>query len=261
MAMDDAPPVAWHVQDITLANGTLRAEYGVRRGVGLALVSFYRQAVERVRFEDAARAPVVLPGGDIHHRNETLRGLSDPWVIAVVGGGRGAWSIAGRAGVSIPLGHTVENPFELGRRGLPHEHIQFGTGTWNPLVGLAVGRRLGRATTLIAGGQARFTAYENAHGYRAGFRFDGGALVERRLSPAWRVQAGLDVGHEAAETWSGIVEEEGNLGRKDVLAGAALVHATRGAGSLALSLKVPLYTRAVNAQLDYPLVLGLGWSR
>jgi hypothetical protein len=260
MAMDDAPPVAWHVQDITLANTSLAAEYGLARGVGLALASFYRQVHARVRFQDEARAPVVLPSGDIHHRNETLRGPGDPWAMVVVGGGVGAWSIAGRAGVSVPLGRTEPNPFELGRRGLPHQHIQFGTGTWDPIVGLALGRRFTWAT-LVASAQARLVAYANGHGYRAGDRYDGSAFIERRLGARWRVQGGFDVGHEAAERWSGIVEEEGNLGRTDVLASAAMVRQVGRAGALVLSLKVPVYTHAVRAQVDYPLIVGFGWSR
>jgi hypothetical protein len=40
MAMDDAPPVAWHVQDITAADAALVAEYGLRPGLGLSLTTF-----------------------------------------------------------------------------------------------------------------------------------------------------------------------------------------------------------------------------
>jgi hypothetical protein len=31
--------------------------------------------------------------------------------------------------MSLPIGKTEENPFELGDRGLSHQHIQFGSGT------------------------------------------------------------------------------------------------------------------------------------
>jgi len=82
MAVDDAPPVAWHVQDLTVADAALVAEYGVARGVGLSLTSFYRQVTTRIHFQDLERRPVVLPQGDIHHRNETLTGVGDPWALA-----------------------------------------------------------------------------------------------------------------------------------------------------------------------------------
>src|ERR1700682_5066682 len=109
MAMDDAPPVAWHVQDLRVADAALIAEYGLARGVGLSLTSFYRQVTTRIHFQDADRQPVVLPRGDIHHRNETLTGPGDPWALVVASKAVGPWSMAARAGVSIPLGRTEEN--------------------------------------------------------------------------------------------------------------------------------------------------------
>ena len=119
MALDDAPPVAWHVQDITVADAAVRAEYGLARGLGLSLTSFYRQATTRIHFQDVERQPVFLPEGDIHHRDETLTGPGDAWALVVGSKAAGPWSLAARAGVSIPLGRTEENPFELGRRGPP----------------------------------------------------------------------------------------------------------------------------------------------
>ncbi len=121
-----------------------------------------------------------------------------------------------RGGVTIPLGRTEENPFELGRRGLPHQHIQFGTGTWDPLAGAGVGRRFGEVAT-SASVLARLPVSENSHGYRAGRRLAVTTSADRRIGGPWRAQAGLDYGHETAETWSGRIEEEGNLGRSDLL--------------------------------------------
>src|SRR5437762_2403403 len=102
MAMDDVPPVAWHVQDLTLADAVFTAEYGLTRDLGLGLTSFYRQVTTRVRFEDAARQAVFLPEGDIHHRNETLTGAGDAWAMLLAGRTAGPWSFAGRAGVTVP---------------------------------------------------------------------------------------------------------------------------------------------------------------
>src|SRR5260370_18531497 len=82
MAMDDAPPVAWHVQDLTVADAALVAEYGVARGVGLSLTSFYRQGTTRIHFQDLERRPLGPPPGDIHHPNATLTGGRPPWAPA-----------------------------------------------------------------------------------------------------------------------------------------------------------------------------------
>jgi hypothetical protein len=260
MAMDDAPPVMWHVQDFTIADAGLVTEYGLGRGLGLSLTSFFREVRTRVRFQDAARQPVVLAGGDIHHRDETLAGPGDPWALLVAGRSVGAWSVGGRAGVSIPIGQTVENPFDLGRRGLVHEHVQFGTGTWDPMLGLSVGRRLG-PTTVVASALARLPLYANGHDYRAGRRYDTSLVADRRLGGPWRAQAGLDLAHESAERWSGIVEEEGNIGRTDLLAGLGVARVFGTAGALSLQVKVPLVTRAHGAQVDYPAIVSLGWIR
>jgi hypothetical protein len=258
--VDDAPPVAWHVQDITVADAAVVAEYGLARGLGLNLTSFYRQATTRIHFQDIDRQPVLLPEGDIHHRDETLTGPGDPWAMVVGSKASGPWSIAARAGVSIPLGRTVENPFELGRRGLPHEHIQFGTGTWNPMFGLTAGRHRGK-TSIFGSVLARLPLYQNAHGYRAGDRYDASLVGDRRLGGPWRVQAGLDLAHESAERWSGVTEEEGNLGRTDLLVSATLVRQVGAAGALSLQVKVPLFTHAHGSQVDYPAIVGLALSR
>ncbi len=252
--------MAWHVQDITVADAALVAEYGLARRLGISLTSFYRQVTTRVHFQDAARQPVDLPQGDIHHRDETLTGPGDAWATLVAGGGIDAWSIGGRAGVSIPLGRTVENPFELGRRGLVHQHIQFGTGTWDPVAGFSIGRRFG--PTLVVGNVlARFVISENEHGYRAGNRYQTGLTADRGLGGPWRVYTGLRLVHEEAERWSGVVEEEGNLGRTDLLAAAGLARRIGRAGAVTLAVNVPLYAHAHGAQVRYPAIVALGWSR
>jgi hypothetical protein len=260
MAMDDGPPVAWHVQDITVADAALVAEYGIARGLGLSLTSFYRQSTTRIRFQDMGRHDVVVPGGDIHHRNETLTGPGDPWLLLVVGREIGPWSVAARGGVSIPLGRTEDNPFELGRRGVAHQHVQFGTGTWNPMAGVSLGRRIG-AATVAASVLARLVTSGNDHGYRAGNRYDVSLLADRRLGGPWRVLGGFDLAREDAESWRGVIEEEGNLGRTDLLAVAALVRQVGSAGAVTLHVKVPLRVRAHGSQVDYPVIMALGWSR
>jgi hypothetical protein len=256
----DEPPVAWHVQDITVADAAFVTEYGIARGLGLSLTAFYRQATTRVRFQDEARQDVVVPGGDIHHRNETLDGPGDPWALLVTGRAFGPWSLGVRGGVSIPIGRTEENPFALGRQGLSHQHIQFGAGTWNPLAGVTLGRRLG-AATLTGSVLARIVTYENDHGYRAGNRYDLSLRAERRLHGPWLVAGGLDLAREDAERWNGVIEEEGNLGRTDLLAAFALAHRMGAAGAATLQVRVPLLVRASGAQVDYPVIVSLGWSR
>jgi hypothetical protein len=248
-----------HVQDMTTADSGLTVGYGLTGRLGLEAALFLRTVVARIEFEDLAGDVIEPADGDIHHRDETLTGPGDPWVMAVSGRAAGAWSLSARAGVSVPLGRTEANPFALGRRGLTHQHVQFGTGTWDPILGLSAGRRLGR-TALVASALARLPLYENGHGYRAGRRLLLALHADRPVAGAWRAQAGLDLAREAAETWDGVVEEEGNLGRTDLLLSLGAARAVGGA-TLTLGVKVPLLTRANGQQLDYPVIVVLGVSR
>ena len=220
---------------------------------------FWRHIDTTIRFEDLGRNPIELPGGDIHHRDETLSGPGDPWLMAVVGRKLGAWSTAVRGGVTVPLGRTEENPFALGREGLAHQHIQFGTGTWDPLAGGAVGRRFG-GLVATASVIARIPVATNDHGYRAGRRVLAALIGDHGIGGPWRVQAGLEYGHETAETWDGIVEEEGNLGRSDLLGAIGLAR-TIGERALVLTVRVPLRTRSNGVQVDYPAIVSLGWQQ
>ena len=133
----------WHVLDVTLSETAAITTVGLGANLGLELVVPFRTSTTRVQFEDEDRQPFVPAEGETHHRNETVAGLADPVAAAARGAAGRTWTTAARAGVTVPLGRTEPNPFALGREGLPHQHVQFGTGTWDPMLGLAAGRRLG----------------------------------------------------------------------------------------------------------------------
>jgi hypothetical protein len=120
---------------------------------------------QKVRYETLGGQPYVPPYGDIHHRTETLRGFSDAQLTAVFP--LGPFLVGG--GLSIPLGDTVPNPIVLGREGKKHEHIQFGTGTVDPLVSLLWSQPLPKVGGLVVSvaADAEIPLYENSHGFRA----------------------------------------------------------------------------------------------
>ena len=249
----------YHEEDLTISEAVLVTEAGLVRGLGVEAVVPWRVVRTRIQFQDLEHQPIDVPNGSIHHRNETLSGPGDPWLLLHGARRLGAWTVAARGGISIPLGRTQPNPFALGRLGLPHEHIQFGTGTWDPVAGLAAGRRFG-PVGLTVQTIARLVFATNAHGYRAGHRFYAGAALDRRLAGAWRAVAGLDLARERTETWDGRVEAEGNLGRTDLLASVGLTRPL-GAGSFHVTAKIPLVTRATGSQVSYPLILAVGVTR
>lgn len=113
-------------------------------------------------------APFDPPYGDIHHRDETLRGIADAEILAtiapVIFGGKGP-DLLLSAGLTIPLGHIEPNPVVAGREGIEHEHLQFGTGTFDPRLILTLSYPVGRV--LLAGNlDARIPLYENRYGFK-----------------------------------------------------------------------------------------------
>lgn len=237
-----------------------RAVYGLNGTLALELAAPFRAVRDRIAFEDMARAAYTPPTPDTHHRNETLARLADVRVGMQAAHVAPPWTLTGAAGAYLPTGRTESNPFALGDAGLPHQHIQFGHGTVDPFVALAASRHAGH-WSLTGTGSARLTLASNAHGYRAGDRFALGAIAARMLQGGWAARSGLTVSRERAEKWDGVLESEGNLGRTDLLLAAGLSHPLAKAGTLGLTLSLPLASHAVGAQADLPLVLRLDWTK
>jgi hypothetical protein len=106
----------------------------------------------------------------------------------------------------------------------------------------------------------RFAVATNSHGYHGGDRYQAVLDATRRLGERWHGSAAVQLLRETAETWDGRIEEEGNLGRTDLLLAVGL---TRSAGhaSLTLGVQVPLYAHATGSQLSYPVIVSLTASR
>ena len=175
---------------------------------------------------------MIAPEGDIHHRNETLTGPGDPWALLVVGTRPGP-VVAGRArGRVDPTGpHRGEpvraRPPRASPPAHPVRHRAPGTRWPEPRSAAAWARRPWWPASL-----ARLVTSENDHGYRAGNRYRREPPSPTAASPRrWRVFGGFDLAREEAERWSGVIEEEGNLGRTDLLAAAALVRQLGPAGA------------------------------
>lgn len=225
----------------------------------MELLAPLRLIRSRIRYENMNRQPYTLVYPDYHHRNETTVRFADPTVSLHLARTLEPWTLAGRAGVSLPIGRTEPNPFALGRLGLPHEHFQFGTGTWDPVVSIAAGRELGAGTISLTG-LAHLALYRNEHGYQAGNRYNLNVTTTRRISKVLSGMAAVDLTREEAEHWDGRLEEEGNLGRTDLLLSLGGTHSMAHFGSLSVTLGIPVYSKVRGEQGDQPLVFTLAWS-
>jgi len=198
------------------------------------------------------RARYELPGGeafdnplaDLHHRDETLYGVADiqQWVgvkvreVLFPGGELGF-----AAGVSIPTGRTEGDPYKAGAAGKKHQHIQFGDGTFDPLL------RLRYFVTpdwwglsFSVGGQ--YPVYANDRGYRGPPTGDASVFFHAEGASWFSVGAGL-VGLAQGRAYWGS-EPDPNTGYS--LAGLRLVPTFRPAEWLQISLSgtYALITRA-----------------
>ncbi|HYO53280.1 hypothetical protein [Archangium sp.] len=252
----DEPPQL-HDQRFTVAELRATVEHGLTDALGVEVQFPLRLNSTTVRFTALDGTPLVLDYENIHHRDETLFGLGDPWVMGRYAGRLGGVGLAARVGFTVPLGGTVENPFALGDRGLSHQHVQFGTGTVQPLLGLEASHTWGQWGAR-AWGQAQLSLVENRFGYRSGHRFAAGLAAEGPVVGALRFLVSADVANEQPERWDGLVQQDGNLGRTDVLAGAGLTYPL-GRVRLGLNLRVPVYQYIIghHGQLSYPGILQL----
>jgi thiol-disulfide isomerase/thioredoxin len=235
-------------------------EYGLLPGWALQALLPLRIIGTRTSYTDLFDRPVSLDYQNIHHRNEVLVGLGDAQVLVHRGFKAFGIAIGARAGVSIPLGTVHDDPYQLGAEGLPHEHIQFGTGTWDPVVSLDASGNMGG---FVLAGFAALQAplYEGSRGYRAGVRSQAGLVLSRPLDSV-TLRVSSQVLHERPERWHGRVPtDDGNQGRTDVYVAPGVTWNFSGEWMVSADVRIRAWSHVVNAQLDMPVVLELGIGR
>lgn len=262
-AQRDEPPQL-HDQRFYVAELRPIVGVGLAKDLGGELHAPFRVVKTTIQFRRLDGTPYEPDYVDIHHRNETLAGLADPWLLGRVNLSFDKLLLVSRAGIGLPLGSTEEDPFARGRAGLPHQHIQFGTGTFYPVLSLDVTLDL-NPVRLLAYNQTLLFFYENGHRYQAGNRYMGGLSADIEIANHLRAGPSVDVINEQPERWGGIVQQDGNVGRTDVLVGAAVSYRI-GAVTASLSAKVPVYQHFIEAahddrdeagQLTYPAIINL----
>ena len=140
--------------------------FGLGRGWQTMLRVPYDIKKLGIEYTDMQGNPYEPPYGNIHHRNETLGGFGDSELeVQYFWSPRNKWVMGGGLGSTLPFGRTEEDPYLRASRSLPHQHIQMGSGTFDPIVSLAAvwsGHRWG----FSAQSTGRLGLYENAKNYR-----------------------------------------------------------------------------------------------
>ena len=203
-----AIPPHRHVVALDLYHADLFAAYGVGANSQLSLRIPYDVKDQRVRYETLDGRPYVPPYGDIHHRTETLWGVSDGellvWKAPAFLSGN-AWGVTLAAGTTLPIGKTVTDPVRLGLEGKKHEHLQFGSGTFDPKLVVSAFQRAG---TVLFGEsvEARLPVSESAGGYRppVSLQWGAGPAVP---AGAFSISLQFSGQYQSVGRWHGIEDE------------------------------------------------------
>ena len=125
--------------------------------------------IEEIKPVSPTELEAITRNRDNHHRNETYTGPTDTDVFLGYQT-QGIFMtndfLMGRIGTTVPLGKTEEDPWKLGNAGLEHLHIQFGTGTFNPIADLHYSFPVYKGLGANASIRGKLPLYANSKAYR-----------------------------------------------------------------------------------------------
>ncbi len=196
-------PEHLHDQDILWFRLDPTLSVGLGEGVGASVQLPFDFRAVTVEYLTLDGEPYAPPYGDIHHRTENIAGLTDATVMLRVSRAPGRFLLTAGAGSTLPLGRTEEDPYAAGEAGEEHQHMQLGTGTFVPVVGLDAAYMAGRWGAL-AYTSSRLSLYANDRGYRAPVTVSGGLGPTFRATTKFTVLAAVEGSWESAEHWNGV---------------------------------------------------------
>ena len=208
-------------------------------------------SIEEIEPTSPRDREAILANQDIHHRDETYRGFSDFSLLFShrrLGILRDSDYLVGSLGSSILIGKTEEDPFALGDTGLEHLHIQFGTGTFNPLAELHYGTPLFGDFSLNASVRGQFPFYENNKTYRGSVELTSTAEVKYDLFDWLAFHAAYLGFYQSYAHWNG--EQDINSG---LILNAGLFGAKFDAGygvPVRFSVMLPFHRRTLSDEGD-----------
>jgi hypothetical protein len=211
-----------HDQGMTLTRLNTNIGVGLNKGWQARLSLPLDVKLMTIKYSDKQGNTYVPDYGNIHHRNETLIGLSDGKLeFKYLKKTSEQWTFGGGIGSMLPLGKTEENPYKLTKQSKEHQHIQMGAGTWDPVLSFtSVWMDHTWGVQINAGG--RLPLYENSNG----FKTSPSAQVEigpsYRLSAKWMLTAGILGTHEWVAYWDG--EPDPKTGRTALLVSGAGIY-------------------------------------
>ena len=167
----------------------------------------------------------MLRNMELHHRTESYREFSDLRALVAYRDYdllRQGDSFRIAFGTSLPVGQTEEDPFKLGDEGEEHLHIQFGTGTFDPLLELYYQLPLAGKLSLGAYTLGRFPLYENSKTYQGPVEVSAGASLGYFIGTRFFVHADGSFFYQSHAQWDGQDDINSGLRATNALVGLSV---------------------------------------
>lgn len=198
-------------------------------------------SIVEVEPADSVQKEAMLRNQDIHHRNETYRSISDMDLLfgyTTHGILMQHDTLFAKFGTTLPFGKTEEDPWILGDKGLTHLHIQFGTGTFNPIGDI-------RYILPVYGGlsgnfsvSGKYPFYENSKTYRGSWDITYTAGLNYIVNNWLTLQSSYLALYQSYALWDGEIDI--NTGLQFSLASFAASIATPYNVPLSITVMLPI---------------------
>lgn len=188
---------------------------------------------------------------NLHHPTSTLRGFSDFSLLLATRRSElflDQDTFALSFGSSVPVGKTEENPFTLGDQGLSHEHIQFGTGTFDPLLELYYLTPLSERFDLSVSALGKFPLYENSRGYQGPIEVSSGLLAAFNASENLRFRVGWSFYYQSFAYWGGVADINSGLISNGAVGGVSYKLSPHS--SAGLDVRIPISQKTLSDDGD-----------
>ncbi|MAT54073.1 MAG: hypothetical protein CMN32_06295 [Saprospirales bacterium] len=212
-------PLHNHVVELDFVRTELALEYTFAENWSIWLRIPYDVKIQQASVEyplpvTAYEREAILRNRDIHHRSETYNGVSDLRLLLahringfLLKNGRLDFAL----GTSLPTGRTEENPLTAGELGLRHLHIQFGSGTFDPLLELHYAAQISDRLSLAVFSINKFPFYENTLGYMAPIETTSGLSLGYYFSSLLSPRLTLANFSQSSAKWNGVDDPNSGL--------------------------------------------------
>jgi len=214
-------------------------------------VKIQTATVEFTEVSTPIEQEAIIRNRDNHHRDESYVGLSDLRLFIArrfngLLGKHGRLDLA--LGSSLPTGSIEDDPIQAGNNGEKHLHIQFGTGTFDPLLEIHYTNRLSKKLSLALFTMNKIPMYQNKNNYRAPLETTSGISAALRIGRKLSGRTTLATFSQNQATWDGIKDPNSGLFSVNGTVAAML----RVASNLLLSTgyRFPIYQKTLSSTGD-----------